>query len=259
VQRATVSNGTVGAYSVIATVTTAGYVDGTVADASTYSYQIVATNNTGSSTPSNALQVTTPLAPPSNLVPTVALGAPFGPAGVILTWSNAAATTATGITIQRAGNIGFSAGLITANLPLSPTTYNNTSAVANATYYYRIRATKGAVTSAWVNATIFPFVPTVPAAPSQLQILSVTRNSVTVSFADNANNEGGFTVMRSTNSNFTQNPTSFNVAASAGIGGTVTYTFTGLIANQRYYFRVRSFNGVGTSVWVNGINTVTLK
>jgi hypothetical protein len=234
--------------TVAANVTT--FSDTTVKDGTQYSYRGFAFNATGDSPASNVVSVTTPLAPPSNLAAAVT---PVAPLGVILTWTNNS-LTANNITIQRALNASFTLLVTNRTVPANTTTFTDTNfIVAGVTYYYRIRATNTVPPSAWSN--VVAITPRRPAAPSNLAAPAATvgRNSVGLTWTDNSNNEGGFTVQRATNPNFTVGVVNFTVPAN-----TTSFTVPGLNPNTAYYFRVRAFNGAGNSGWANGLRVVTL-
>lgn len=104
----------------------------------------------------------------------------------------------------------------------------------------------GAVTGtgfAWTGAAPFDAVaPTPPAAPTNFTVEAVSHNRVDLTWTDNASNETGFEIERST----------------AGIGGpfasidttaanATTFSDTGLTANTEYCYRIRAVNGGGAS------------
>jgi hypothetical protein len=70
----------------------------------------------------------------------------------------------------------------------------------------------------------------------------------TLVWADNSNNETGFTVQRSRNANFVGGGlTTVNLGANV----TSWAPNNNLPRNTDHYFRVRARNANGTSVWVN--------
>jgi regulation of enolase protein 1 (concanavalin A-like superfamily)/fibronectin type 3 domain-containing protein len=82
-------------------------------------------------------------------------------------------------------------------------------------------------------------VPTIPNAPSGLAATG-GNNQVSLSWADNSNNETGFIIERSADG--VTFDTTFNVAANV-----TGYTDTAVTAGLTYTYRVRATNGVGTS------------
>ena len=176
---------------------------------------------------------------------------------VQLTWRDNA-TNETGFVVERATN-GGAFVQITAPGPRYSTgnvTYRDTTVAAGNTYAYRVKAVRGAVSSAFSN-TASVTVPNVPAAPSGLTAttvrVSASSDSVSLKWVDNANNETSFTVQRSRNASFTSNlVTVNNVAANS-----VTYTQTGVPRRTTYYYRVRATNGAGPSAWSNVVRVTT--
>jgi PKD repeat protein len=82
--------------------------------------------------------------------------------------------------------------------------------------------------------------PTLPAAPTNLSATAVSSSQINLAWTDNANNESGFAVRRSTNqSNWT----------TAGTTGPDVRSFndSGLLAGTTYYYQVAAFNGAGSS------------
>ena len=188
---------------------------------------------------------------------------------VELTW-NDNSINETGFIVQRATNAGFTAGLTAFSVGEGATAYTDPIGNTNQTFYYRVYATnvvgdtwdysdpnlnEGAsfptktANSAYSNTAA---VGNPPAAPSNLRTTSVTRTSVALAWRDNSNNEDGFLIQRATNRGFTTGLTSFTVGANA-----TAFTDTTAAAYTRYYYRVRSFNGLGNSAFSNTVNIRT--
>ncbi len=82
--------------------------------------------------------------------------------------------------------------------------------------------------------------PSAPAAPTNLVASNVTFNSADLSFTDNANDETGFVVTRTT--------LETGLSTSYTIGANVTsHTSRGLLAGTAYRFEVQAYNTHGTS------------
>ena len=91
-----------------------------------------------------------------------------------------------------------------------------------------------------------------PAAPSSLSATATSQTQINLSWTDNANNESGFYIDRATNSGFTANLVTSSVGANV-----TTLSATGLAAGTTYYFRVRAYNGSGSSANTNTASATT--
>jgi hypothetical protein len=92
---------------------------------------------------------------------------------------------------------------------------------------------------------------TIPAAPSNLTATAASSNYINLSWSDDANNETGFYVERKTSSGGTY-------SQIASLGANVTgYQSTGLSASTTYYYRVRAYNGLGSSAYSNEAGATT--
>jgi hypothetical protein len=80
----------------------------------------------------------------------------------------------------------------------------------------------------------------------------VTRTSIAIGWVDNATNETGFHVERSTNRSTWRRVATLE-ANSRG------YNSTGLESNTTYYFRVRAFNTMANSAYTATLMVKTLR
>ena len=93
--------------------------------------------------------------------------------------------------------------------------------------------------------------PTVPNAPTGLSAVAGSSTQINLGWADNANNEDGFRVERSTDG------TLFTEIATLPANSTA-YTAGGLASGTPYFFRVRAYNAVGNSNYSNTAVASTL-
>lgn len=103
-----------------------------------------------------------------------------------------------------------------------------------------------------INGTVIPPPPppTVPNPPSALTATAASKTQINLKWTDNATDETGFRVERSTNG------TSFTQIATLGANA-IAYSSTGLKANTTYYYRVRAFNSAGNSTYSNTASAKT--
>ena len=214
---------------------------------SLFYYRVLASNTVGSTVPgyptltadslySNTATVgtagTAPAAP-SNLTATI-----LSATQIRLNWTDNA-NNETSFTIQRNG-------VQIATVGANTNTYTNTNAVLGQTYTYGVAAVNASGTSAFATVTI---TIAAPAAPSNVVATAVRggvlTDTITLTWADNSNNETSFTVQRATNSAFTAGLNTSTTAANV----TTLQQTTGRVNN--FYYRVRANNAAGSSAWVN--------
>ncbi|HWR66422.1 MAG TPA: multicopper oxidase domain-containing protein [Bellilinea sp.] len=226
-----------------------------------YKYRVVAKNTVGygAEYPSMTVQSmsgelavgTAPLAP-TDL--TVALQA--GPQ-VRLAWRDNAINE-TGFVIERSiDGINFSfLALAPARNNTGNATYTDTTIALQtlpATYTYRVAAVNPVGSSAYtVPAAIFVTQVVVPAAPTSMTAVLQTGPQVALTWKDNADNETGFIIERSTDGGAFSTIGTF--AASAGTGNivaTVDATIMPTFTDVTYAYRVAATNPGGTSTFSN--------
>ncbi len=222
----------------VATFATAALAAGSHDITATYGGDASFAGSTGTMT-----QVVDPIpAAPSNLVATA-----ISSTQINLAWTDNA-TNETGFTIQRATNSAFTNGLNTITLnAANQTFFTNTGRAPSTTYWYRVRTFNAFGFSAWSNvASAFTAVAGSPAAPSNLAATAFSTTQINLAWTDNATNETGFTIQRSTSPDFTGVTTITLNAVDQ-----VAYGNTGRAPNTTYYYRVRAFNAAGPSAWSN--------
>ncbi|MCQ6280286.1 fibronectin type III domain-containing protein [Bacillus sp. EB600] len=163
-----------------------------------------------------------------------------------LTWQDNA-TDETGYVVERSSDGTNFTALPT--LGANTTTYTDPGLTAG-TYTYRVKAVNAVGSSAYSNTasvTVTNNIPAPPAprAPSGLNASLRTGPSVYLSWQDNASNETGFVLERSTDDvNFTAITT---VGPRSGTGRSANYTDTTVAPGNTYTYRVKAMDGVTSS------------
>jgi hypothetical protein len=106
------------------------------------------------------------------------------------------------------------------------------------------------VAGSGLSATASVTVGSVPAAPSNLTATAVSSRQVNLTWTDNANNESGYIIQRSTNGS------SWTQIGKVGAGVT-TFSDTTVSKRKTYYYRVCAYNGIGNSGYSNAAKVVT--
>ena len=99
--------------------------------------------------------------------------------------------------------------------------------------------------------TVGSTIVTIPSAATNLSATAASSSSIDLAWTDNASDENGFNVERSTDG------TNFNLIGSLG-ADVSSYSDNGLNASTLYYYRVIAFNGAGNSAFSNIANATTL-
>jgi fibronectin type 3 domain-containing protein len=181
------------------------FVDGTVVPGTIYYYKVTGvdpnaaspTDPTAESAPSSEVSAaaqpgSVAFNPPSNLV-----GAAQNGPQVQLTW-NTNSTTGTGFTIERATDAAFTQNVTNVSAPAtsgSTATYTDTTVVADNTYFYRVQALNGSVTTAFSNP-VTENIPAPPATPSNGHATLITATTVDLAWTNNATNAAVYKIFR---------------------------------------------------------------
>ena len=237
-------------FSQIATVgaNVVSYTAGSLASGTKYYFRVRAYNAAGNSGYSNTASNTTKDTIPAGATSLTATA--VSSAQINLTWACAAGNE-DGFKIQRSTDGTTFTQIATAGI--NATSYSSTGLVGNTKYYYRVYSYNTAGNGAASNIasdTTAPNPPTALTAVSQGSG-ATTWDKVNLSWTDNANSEVGFKIERATASAGPYTQIATNAASDT------TYTVTGLSAQTAYYFRVRSYNANGNSVYSNVASVTT--
>ncbi len=228
--------GTVGA-----NVTT--FTDTGLTAATPYTYRVRAYNTGGDSPYSAPASATTRPNPPAT--PTGLIATTVSNTVIALSWTDASLNE-DGFAIEQSGDgVTFTQ---VATVAANTTTFSRTGLTGGTTYSFRVRAFNGGGNFGYSNVAATTTLVDPPAAPTNLSGTSLA-TSVTLRWTDNATTETGFMVERSLDGvTFTQ------IAIVAA--NVTTYTDSGLATFTQYSYRVRAYNGTGSSPYST---TVTIK
>ncbi|HXO84923.1 MAG TPA: fibronectin type III domain-containing protein, partial [Gemmatimonadales bacterium] len=201
-------------------------------------------------TPRPPIPPATPRAP-TNLVTAPVAGLPR----LQLTWTDNASDEQ-GFRIERAPDVGGTAGTYVqiASVAANVATYINTGLTAETRYWYRVRAYNAIGTSGYSNEQ--SGMVSAPRAPTAL-VGTPNANGVRVDlrWTDNSNDEQGFRIERAPD--VAGVPGTYVQVNSVGANN-VTFSNSGLTNGTTYWFRVRAYNQVGTSLYSNEVAVTTL-
>jgi hypothetical protein len=173
---------------------------------------------------------------------------------VALTWVGSF-PSATGFTIQRATNTGFTSNLHTFKLTGTPppNAYADTTATPSSRYYYRAQSFNTWGTSAWSNVvTVITVVP--PSGLTGTAARAGFFDSVTLTWTNNTTTgTTGVAIQHATNAAFTTGLVTTNVNTA----NLTTRTITALARHRTYYFRVATRTALGNSAWSNVFSITT--
>jgi hypothetical protein len=222
-------------------------------DAPTNCYIVMAVNEVDYSASTDAKcadHLYPPAAGPSGLSATAVSSSQIN-----LSWTDNS-NNETGFKIERAPDSAGSPGTFAqiATVAASVTSYQNTGLTACTNYWYRVRAYNVCGDSSYSsNATAITQSAAIT-APSGLSATAVSSSRIDLAWVDNSTNETGFKIERAPDSS--GSPGTFAQIATVGAGVAV-YQNTGLIANTKYWYRVRAYNACADSAFSNNISDTT--
>jgi hypothetical protein len=167
-----------------------------------------------------------------------------------LSWTDNG-TSETGFQVERA--LSSSGPWTVIGTTAASVSYYTSSGLAPATrYYYRVRATGTAGSSAYSNMTSATTLAAPPLAPSGLTASVVSSTEIDLGWIDNSSNETGFKVEMA--------KTSTGPYTQIGTTGANVHSFadTSGAASTTYYYRVRATNAAGDSAYSNTASNTTL-
>ncbi len=229
------------------------FTDQNLTEGTTYYYIVRSRDASGTSGFSNEASATpasgggTPPNDPSNLIATE-----DSDTQITLTW-NDNSTDETEFEIHRSVNNNQNYSFLKTVTANSITT-SDQGLNSSTTYFYKVRANNGALTSGFTpdaSATTDAPPPSAPAAPSALTAQENSSSQITITWTDNSTNETGFEVQSSVN-----DATNFQFLVTAGVDEE-SYVNTGLSPTTTYFYRVRAINGSGESAYTNNASATT--
>jgi titin len=212
-----------------------GVTDTGLTAGSSYSYRVRAVGPGGTSAYSNVATATAGAAPTIPTAPSALTATAASSSQINLAWTDNS-NNETGFEIQRSlnGTSGWTAVVTTA---AGAVAYANTGLSSSTAYYYRVRASNSAGSSAWTaaaNATTQAGPPPVPTGLAAT-VISATQLNVSWSAASGAT---GYTLQVQVGSGAWT-----DVVTQAG----TSYSHAGLTPSTSYSYRVLSTNGSGLS------------
>ncbi len=209
------------------------YSDFTVATRTTYAYRVRAYNSSGVSGYSNVAMVTTSSGPQA---PTGLRAVAQSGYQVDLSWTDAS-DDETAFRVERSTDgIGF---MLLVTLDANTRSYSDLSVRSATTYHYRVAAQNDDGVSASSNAAIVATPAVAPRPPSGLEASAISRSEISLSWRDNSDNEDGFRIERARDGG--------DFAEIASVGPDIS-SYIDLPADTTpFQYRVRAFNGIGTS------------
>lgn len=187
-----------------------------------------------------AARVTFPCLPPA--APYALQATAISQTQIHLAWGDLAEDE-TSYRVERSSNSGASWSEIDI-LPADTVAYDDNGVSCGSTYFYRVRAHRQLDNqfSSYSNiASASPDAcPGVPAAPSSLELFVISATQINMTWDDNSGDEDGFAIDRSPD-----NQSWLQIATVPA--NQTAYQDRTLSCGTEYYYRIRAFNGYGSS------------
>lgn len=211
---------------------------------STYAY------DTNRATGTYMYETSTPVPVPPN-APTNLTATADSYSQVFLSWIDNSGKE-TGFKIERSLSVSGPFAQI-ASVGANVTTYTNSGLAANTAYYYRVLAYNAAGNSGYSNVICVttPRNPNAPLAPTNLFAESFLPSVVGLRWTDNARNEAGFKIERSTSRD---GP--FILITILPVNANACYD-TRLTGSTTYHYRVCAYNSTGNSEYTSVVSVTT--
>ena len=212
-------------------------VVGSLSQGTTYYFRVRANFESGIGNWSNTASATT-----QNLAKPVIAATSYSTSQFTTSWTSV--DNASSYTIQRSTSADMSSPTTVSGL--STTNYSFTSLSADTTYYVRVTAVAGEISS----SSIINSVKTLHLSTPTANIAADSTSQITLSWGA-ISMSTSYTVDYSTSLSFTSPTTTTGIT-------TLNRAFTGLSANTTYYFRVKAVNANDNSSWSAAKSVATL-
>ena len=218
----------------------------------TYYYRVRAYNGYGTSGNSGTIGVTTLPTPPS--APTTTAATSISSSGFTANWNSVSGATGYRLDISLDSAFG---SFLSGYQDLDILNFLNRTVLGltgNTTYYYRVRAYNAGGASGNSGTITVTTLPNAPTAPIATAATSVTSSGFTANW-NSSSGATGYRIDVSTSSTF---GTYISGGQDVNIGNSLAAIVSGQSANTTYYYRVRAYNGSGTSGNSGTITVTTL-
>jgi hypothetical protein len=172
---------------------------------------------------------------------------------VDLGWTDNA-TNEGAFTVERSPDGSANWTVLTSSLPANSASYSDAGLNADATYYYRVKATGATGQSAYSNTAFARTSGAAPTAPANLSAARTGANKnqvINLKWTDSSANETNFVVERSTDR------VNWGVLSSTLAANTTSYSDKTLARSTTYYYRVKATNAIGSSAYSNVASAAT--